>query len=109
MQGDLAEKQKELRFSQLHLNTLVKRQHELEAALAAAAQPAVAPPPPPPPLQEERARLMLCMVYAQPQPTAAEIAEAAAKLVAAEQARVAAQRAQCHHQTLSPLKFCVPA
>lgn len=88
----MAEKQKVSRFNQLHINELYRRLEPLEAALQGAATPA--PPPPAQMAAEERVQLMLCMVYAQPQPTAAEIAEAAARLAAEEAARTAAELLQ---------------
>lgn len=97
LQEDMAEKAKQHRFSQLHINQLYKRLEPLEAAVAAAAAAAAQPLPPPPQAAPPRepevvCRLMLCMVYEQPQPSAAEIAEAAARLAAEEAARQAAER-----------------
>jgi hypothetical protein len=47
------------------------------AAVAAPPPPPPAAPPPPLLLPDERVRVMLCLVHAQPQPGAAEVAEAA--------------------------------
>ncbi|KAL4458657.1 hypothetical protein ABPG75_013522 [Micractinium tetrahymenae] len=92
LQEEMAEKQKQSRFNQLHINQLYRRLEPLEAAVAAAASAAPpAAPPAPLPEPEERVQLMLCTVYAQPQPTAAEIAEATARLAAEEAARAAAE------------------
>lgn len=95
VQDQAAEKEKQDRFQRLQINQLYRRLAPLEAAVAVAA--AVPPPPPPPPPEpapppepEVQVRLMLVHVYAQPQPTAAEIAEATARLAAAEAAQVAA-------------------
>lgn len=90
----MAEKAKQHRFNQLHIKDLYQRLESLEAAVvAAAAHTAQAPSPPepaPPPEAELVCKLMLCMVYEQPQP--AEIAEAAARLAAQEAAQQAAEQ-----------------
>ncbi len=92
----MAEKAKQHRFSQMHIKDLYQRLEPLEAAVAAAARAAQqAPPPPdpaPPPEPQVVCKLMLCYVYEQPQPTAAEIAEAAARLAAQEAERRAAEQ-----------------
>ncbi|PRW60029.1 TY4B-J: Transposon Ty4-J Gag-Pol poly [Chlorella sorokiniana] len=99
MQEEMAEKSKQHRFNQLHIKDLYQRLEPLEAAVAAAAQAAQQAPPPvpaPPPEPQVVCQLMLCMVYQQPQPSAAEVAEAAARLAMQEAERRAAEQRRQH-------------
>lgn len=95
LQEEMGEKAKQHRVNQLHIKDLYQRLETLEAAVVAAAAHTAQQTPPPPepaPLPEPElvCKLMLCMVYEQPQCTAVEIAEAAARLAAQEAAQQAA-------------------